>query len=261
VLAASLACKGLLKNNQATAEGCQHVGIKALSDPRYTPPSTAEEEELDYSCCHGFLGGFHQPWKPPKIPATSVTAAMFRDPFERVVSAFYYNQHSFSKKPAWFSGSFRSLVLDEVAKMDTGLATFSSLSSVQNCYAKMLSDRSCGDPVESLSFDEASRAIQALDFIGITSQWNASICLFHASFGLRDPDYGLQGLNVRPGSYSLDDVPSAVEKLIRMNERIDSELYTQVTGIFIERVHQFPQCASLLQFGPSSGLSTPGGWR
>jgi hypothetical protein len=144
----------------------------------------------------------------------------------------------------------------------SGLATYSSLSSVQSCYVKMLTGRWCSDQAHELSIDDATTNLGLLDFVGLTSQWNASVCLFHEEFGLGPVDWDLEGQNTHPGEYSADfAITPDLQALLRANEKLDSDVYFAATGIFVQRVARYPQCASMIQYGRDSGLITdPAGW-
>jgi len=164
----------------------------------------------------------------------------------RVISAFHHDRHAFSLEPRWFKTKFQRLVLTA----DIQLATYSSLQAIGNCYTKQLTGRSCADPefTGEATLQEAVRRVELLDFVGITEQWKASVCLFHAQFGLIPPNYEREGLNVRPGSYSHDlaAVPLEVQELIMFNERQDFEVYRRANATFHTKLQNHPECSKFL---------------
>ena len=75
-------------------------------------------------------------------------------------------------------------------------------SCVRGCSARMLTGRACGDDSATLEQvpDLTARALEtlerAVDFVGLTEHWAASICLFHARFG--GPCLASEFVNTRP---------------------------------------------------------------
>lgn len=185
----------------------------------------------------------------------SFAAAIFRDPSERIVSSFFWHKHAFSYNPLWFKPLFRALVLDHLDSMplEAALATYSSLSSIQNCYTKMLTGQWCADPV-AIGIEELNVALnnlKELEFVGIQNQWAASVCLFHAQFELKSVYWPFEGQNVRPGHYQdafqgLDKKDGDLQRLLRANEKLDYDIYAKATSIFEMRVKEHPHCASFL---------------
>ena len=260
VLLSSSVCAYLANESRETADACVHVGLKALETKNLL--YQGDEARGVHECCR-LVGGSHEPFKPPRAPETAssrLTAAMFCDPVERVTLS------AFPRELKEFSARFRRLVLDPLANTRTsdGLATFSSLRSVQNCYTKVLTGHWCDDQVSSdlLDLSGAIFNLRRLDFIGLTSQWNASVCLFHEEFGLGPVDWDREGQNTRPGAYPANMIiPADLRYLVHSNEKLDAEIYFEATGLFVERVARFPLCADMMVFDSTSGLITStSGW-
>ena len=114
----------------------------------------------------------------------------------------------------------------------------------------MLNGRYCAEPFEvtNRTLEQAIANLERFDFVGITSQWNASVCLFHAELKLREPDWSLEGINVRPGNYN--HTPSHelsdLQKLVSYNERFDIGLFNEGMALFRGRLREHPQCEALL---------------
>ena len=76
-------------------------------------------------------------------------------------------------------------------------------------------------------------------FIGITEQWDLSICLFHAKYGGKCNAY--ETLNTRPGRYLDDAHPSYydTDELNGFVDIFDRQLYMEALAIFERDVEQF----------------------
>lgn len=90
---------------------------------------------------------------------------MFKEPEQRILSAFKYGRHGIGGK---------TMPLSEYAQRTAGCAT------------KMLTGHNCNDKV-ALQESHLQKAIQRVDegfaFAGLTNEWELSVCLFHAMFG------------------------------------------------------------------------------
>jgi hypothetical protein len=87
--------------------------------------------------------------------------------------------------------------------------------------------------------DDGKRACQRLRtfaFVGLTDQWRATICLFHAMVGGTEHDFDYD--NVRKGNYQ--------EKRVDCEDAADEEVYRCAVDIFVTNLQRHPQCMSHL---------------
>ena len=112
--------------------------------------------------------GKHHPYKKRNEPFHTFT--MFRDPAERLRSAFAFDRHGIkaqNKSPLSFEDYVRA-------------------PQIPNCQIKMVLGYGCHEIVETNKLD-VSEAIRRVDspffFFGLTDRWDESLCLFHHWFG------------------------------------------------------------------------------
>mmetsp|Transcript_2127 Transcript_2127/g.3327 ORF Transcript_2127/g.3327 Transcript_2127/m.3327 type:complete len:174 (+) Transcript_2127:887-1408(+) len=94
-----------------------------------------------------------------------------------------------------------------------GVDGFAALDFVEGCATKMMVEQHCGSrpwPDTSAMLDKAISVLtNDLDFVGITSRWRESICLFHAMhgegfFSVSECGAMFELFNMRPGHYNHD---------------------------------------------------------
>ena len=101
--------------------------------------------------------------------------AMFRRPAQRLISAYLDNLH------AWGLKSKERLMLKSRAAT---VGAFARYPGIAGCMAKMLAGYQCAANVELQSGKVVRAALATLRsprflFIGLTEEWDASICLLH----------------------------------------------------------------------------------
>jgi len=152
--------------------------------------------------------------------------SMFRQPEQRLISGFFEG-HSY---PA-----------DLPAPTMLQYAHF-----VQGCQTKMLVRQSecnalpvCADGIPPTR-EETALALKRLDegvaFVGITEQWDLSMCLFHAKFG--GPCTAADFVNVNPGTNSTESAydTSGLEGFV---DEHDDLIFAEVTRIFHADLERF----------------------
>lgn len=101
--------------------------------------------------------------------------AMFRRPSQRLISAYLDNYH------AWgLAGSARATIKQHAPT----IAAFARFPGIAGCMAKMLSGHHCAADVDLSDGAVLRRALEVLRsgrfaFVGLTEEWQASVCLFH----------------------------------------------------------------------------------
>jgi len=155
--------------------------------------------------------------------------AIFREPFDRVVSGFNdYMQLSgkpeHDKKLLWsvLRGQSRKIQFDAYVTFGDQLG----------CQTKMVVGHYCGSShvLTDADLQKAKQRIEEMGFIGITGEWNRSICLFHKQFGgkIFDVEYS----NKREGQYKNDEFR-------RVKDTFDDQLYDHVKKLVNQRFLKF----------------------
>lgn len=96
--------------------------------------------------------------------------SFFRNPTARLISAYNHAQHS------WPGSLPRAKNIQEFANV------------VQGCQARMLTRAQCVGhdipaPMSTEEIQMASNRVWQMNFVGLTEEWDFSICLFHAIYG------------------------------------------------------------------------------
>jgi len=153
----------------------------------------------------------------------------FRQPEQRIISGYFANTHSYPP------------ILPDPSQLEYAIY-------VQGCQSKMLArsmtcDNAnvsvCADGIPPTS-EETSRALRRLRegvaFVGITEQWDLSICLFHAKFGgdCLSTDF----LNMHPGKNITGSVYDTSE-LEGFIDHADRLVYREALSIFQDDLAKF----------------------
>lgn len=150
--------------------------------------------------------------------------AMFRDPLERLASAFRHGKH------AW---GLPRRAQPDLAKVTT-IEQFVAFPGIQGCQTKMVNGHFCAahEPVN------ATNAVQRLKdfaFVGLTSHWNHSVCLFHHMWG--GPLHENEFINIRPNP--TEDSHTLASTLDPNTDPHDRLLYHAAEALFAERLAAF----------------------
>jgi len=154
---------------------------------------------------------------------------MFREPFARLVSDFNFHHHTNGKstREMWvieqaMEGKSREVQFEMYTLFGDGLG----------CQTKMIVGYLCNSKHELTKADlqKAKERVEKFAFLGITDEWNRSICLFHKQFGGKIYDVEFQ--DERKGVYEK-------EKFTRVKDINDDELYKHVKSIVNRRFLKF----------------------
>eukprot|EP00045_Choanoeca_perplexa_P013818 m.158329 g.158329 ORF g.158329 m.158329 type:complete len:298 (-) comp16467_c0_seq6:1313-2206(-) len=130
----------------------------------------------------------HEPCCTPKHLLNG-TVMMIRDPRRRATSAFHYFMHA----------SGMSLKQhQQLLRTAKNAVDFIRFPGVAGCQVKMLTGGKCAGnvKVDDARVDRAIANMKKAAFVGITDEWDSSICLFHAMFGGKQ--LPIEFRNVRP---------------------------------------------------------------
>lgn len=153
------------------------------------------------------------------------SAIMVRQPQQRIISAYNHGRH-----------------LCPWCNKSTTLAEYAAVA--RGCTTRMLTRD--GSPCVNSSLPTAAEselAVQRLRsgfaFVGLTEEWNLSMCLFHARFG--GECTALELLNTRPGKHRDAEHPDFydIEELQGIEDPYDSLLYAEAKEIFWQDVNRF----------------------
>lgn len=154
-------------------------------------------------CRDGVLSNKFQTWHLPLSTEIKQhnfqVIALFRKPAQRMLSAFYDAHHAngFSEETLNKMGSY----------VGRNASRFASYDGIAGCMARMLTGGFCADdPAKrEAPFDggmgvvnEAIATLDSMPFVGISEEFDESICLFHLMFG--GMPYSKEFRDVHPGN-------------------------------------------------------------
>ncbi|KAL7530605.1 hypothetical protein ACHAXR_003589 [Thalassiosira sp. AJA248-18] len=241
--------------------GTQHVPLTpSLKDRRFT--SSARY--------HRIKRGLKR-WGSEIFDHNMTVVSFFRQPEERIVSAYYDGRHS----SGFPSDVYKKMVdasvqktskhrctIDNRLKITNPLDCFANFPGIAGCMSRMLTGETCADGLAQKSGldnlpDAITLIMEHLDFVGLTEDWNESICQFHRLFtgkldglsGKRHWDPPLQGefTNVHKSNKKKT---LGVEHLYGFKDSADTVLYEAAKLKFErmiggERCYKYMPCDEL----------------
>jgi len=200
-------------------------GSDVLGD-EWCPGSFWTEGRTDFKD-HTGVGGFYS----SSVKGHGVI--MLRQPEQRIMSAYYDGQHS------WPYPSFGRLAADplEFAQVVSGCAV--RMLTREGTSLGHADTGPCGGP-EPATAAEVTLAKQRLRegfvFVGLTDEWDLSMCLLHAVFGGRciASDFS----DIHPGSNSSQEKYN-VSELMGFTDASDGALYTEASAVFSEQLQRY----------------------
>jgi len=212
------------------------AGVGADIDPIFIVKDLTVKYPMDQYCTISFesynnLIRNHAPiYEDTKIENVF---AMFRDPFSRLVSAFNWGRNGMKMDGKTPRES--NLLIDAVKGKSRKFKfeMYYTFGDVLGCQTKMVVGHRCASDytLNQADLKTAKQRIEKMRFIGITGEWNRSICLFHKQLGGKIYDVEFQ--NVRPGyNYTKGEFDW-------VSDPYDDELYRHVQHIVYRRFLQF----------------------
>lgn len=186
----------------------------------------------------------HQPYgslKPDKWEGTQ-ELVFLREPHARVVSAFDHDMHMYG------NDANKQKIK---AECEGNVTCFAAQPGQMGCMTRMLTGATCSIhersdhavPLEHVGLsktqtrlEKAKLALAAMAFIGLTEEWNESLCRFHQQFGGRPIQEQFQ--NVRKGTKetTVDDL------LPSYKDPLDEDLYAFAVEEFNKRQTGSEKC-------------------
>jgi len=143
----------------------------------------------DMFCASGILHAEfqtqHQPMTSAVMDQGANAIGMFRKPAQRLISAYIDGYHT---------QGFSDETYASLRKQCDGqsVACFARYPGVAGCTTRMLTGKRCADdpasypegmPSHIERVPDAIEALNKMKFVGITEEWDESVCLFHLMFG------------------------------------------------------------------------------
>lgn len=167
---------------------------------------------------------------------------MLRQPEQRLLSGYYYDQHSW---PQWYYGRMAASAR-EYAEVLSGCAvrilTRDTAAIQEGAPPDMAPRSACGwpEPPSAVGVRLARQRLrEGFVFVGLTEQWDLSVCLLHALFGgdCRSSDFG----DVRPTDDSQVNASISeydVAELAGFVDAYDGPLYEDAKEMFAAALKQ-----------------------
>lgn len=181
---------------------------------------------------------------------------MFRSPASRMYSSWVHmaKDPDFRMAPADYADRIRGLVTKMLSGQKNGWACSFNVGNPVGFHAK--NNEIC-DFWTTPNLDLALSRLPGFKFIGLTDEWNLSICLFHAMFGGEClPD---EFENGRPGNYTSSERYAHAEVAFKQyHDHFDEAIFAQASRIFWSNVARFKvdesKCRSLCPREPQQAF-------
>jgi len=228
--------EGTIINSSAFCQGCNEYHHHMLANFKQAYPMEEYCPGINrkwgsHHCVGAKRAAYNRQWRGKGV-------AMMRQPEQRIMSSYYANQHE------WPKGREAAKSVLEFAEVTQGCATRMLVRDTTK-------DSNCGsfDAVTPEELEEAKRRLEGFVFVGLTEEWNLSICLWHAMFG--GLCYGADFFNTRVGVMSDTDAAAPVvtrasssstystEELRGFVDAVDGRLYAQAQEIFWARAKEY----------------------
>jgi len=152
---------------------------------------------------HSPLGG--EDFARTPEPKMAHVMTLFRDPRQRLMSGYFHGRHDchgLLKQVAPLCSSQDSDMMSEACfatqqVTPEGVEAYARCAG--SCQSRMLVGLMCGgnEPLQEAEQRLALERVAALGFVGLTDEYDLSVCLFHARFG--GQCHSAEFSNLRPG--------------------------------------------------------------
>lgn len=188
------------------------------------------------------------------------TVGFFRKPSQRLISGFHDGMHA-----SGFANAEWSLLL---AMCRGGQAAcYARFSGIAGCMARMLTGGSCAESYAARNgeaFDSgrahvagAIAALSQMSFVGLTEEWDESVCLFHVMFGGRLDPFELKNFHSHRSSNNFLYDEGVLDGFV---DEADEEVYRAAKKRFdqlrLQYVGNKTSACSMLGVGANSASET-----
>jgi len=209
-----------------------------------------------------------------------VAVGLFRDPRQRILSAFAVGLHSWGLKNR---NKMRNYVKEVVSRfkedgesldvlLREALRTYVNYPGIESCQTKMVLGHDCAENIHrELTLDDLEKAKRIVEtefmFVGLTEEFDRSVCLFHAMMGDTHgggPNKAQKNefMNMRPTHMVqkryksedwLDEMLKSVKKMkdglydeewldeLQFNDFFDEKLHAHVRSIFNRNIETYSE--------------------
>eukprot|EP00049_Salpingoeca_infusionum_P008202 m.133380 g.133380 ORF g.133380 m.133380 type:complete len:581 (+) comp13944_c0_seq3:61-1803(+) len=168
----------------------------------------------------GLIPG-HNPLPARKLKSRAgYVLAVYRDPRKRTVSAFNYHRHSFGTNK-----------LDRARMLNVthNVESFINFPGIASCQTKMTLGHTCATYVKlnNADLEEAKRRVRDdLALAGLMEHWNATVCLFHRTFG--GAIHPTELTNMRPATSIVDGKQGRNAASLELRQRMKKEMAREI---------------------------------
>jgi hypothetical protein len=217
------------------------------------PPECSARFRLDPSGRKGMGMAEHVSLVNRTDAELSSVFTFMRSPAERLTSAFHHDARQAAR---WSKAHMNAGILnynvenatqDDICSYVSNSSFTTSAMGAQNrmivgdrllrVYGTLVFSSPALPDAEKVH--EACRRLQLFAFVGITSYWNASICLFHEMFG--GTTHGIEVASINSGGYSGGRLTSDC------GDRADAQVFMCAKGLFLERIKSYPKCQRFVE--------------
>jgi len=160
---------------------------------------------------------------------------MMRQPEQRLLSAWYDGHHGW---PSWYFGRDAKNVL-EFAHVLSGCAVRTLVRDIKSLGFDE-SPEACGNP-ESVTAAEVSiaktRLREGFIFVGLTEEWDLSVCLLHAMMG--GDCVATDFLDTHPTFNKTADDGYNTSELMGFTDEADGALYKDAVAMFEQQTKHY----------------------
>ena len=179
--------------------GTQHISLALnLEEGEQSSSTITQQQSLSQHYQNQKVKDKLRKWGSEIFQHNITVTSFFRQPEDRIVSAYYDGRHSSGFTPDMYKDIIKASYQTPSSRRHTcninnmtyynPLECFARYPGIAGCMSRMLTGESCADGIlQEDGVDNLPLAIDIilnhLDFVGVMEDWNESICQFHRLFG------------------------------------------------------------------------------
>lgn len=181
----------------------------------------------------------HDAALPYSAAAVANTVTMLRLPHQRIASGFLHDLHS--------CGEMKRILqcpnkCDVEQLSANGSLVLAYADCVRGIATKQLGGvdilKNNGEPTDAMVLMQALRVVRRAAFIGITDHFNASICLFHAMYGLVPLPVEFEADRVSKHQHAKANIVRML-KNVAYHDSYDETLYKVALEVFYANIRRY----------------------